>query len=76
MMALPIPYGCDSCCCRSSSSSSGGGGSGGFARQVYEDHGEPNSIGFLPDNLTIANNYWDLDTNIAYVWKVNLQAWE
>lgn len=76
MMALQIPPDCQLCrSCSTQSSSGGGGGGGGFKRQVFEGHGEPNSISFLPDDVTIANTYTDLDVGVIYTWSVPLQAW-
>ena len=74
MMALQIPPDCDLCPQCQTSSSGGGGGTGGF-KQYYQGHGEPNSIGFLPEDTTIENLYTDLDTQILYAWVPSLQTW-
>lgn len=79
MMALQIPPDCDLCFCgRCSSSSSGGGGGGGgsgFRQQYYQGHGEPNTVGFLPDDQTIPNLYTDLNTQINYDWVPGELRW-
>lgn len=74
MMALQIPPDCDLCSCNRCSSSSGTTSS--TAREVFSGNGEPNSIGFLPDDILHSALYYDLDTGVMYQWDVGEQTWK
>lgn len=74
MMALPIPAGCDLCSCGCATTTSSS--SSTAVKQYYQDHGEPNAIGFLPTDQTIENLYTDLDTGVLYAWVPGLLIWQ
>lgn len=74
MMALQIPPDCELCSCNQCSTETGGDSSSAV-KQYYQGHGEPNVIGFLPDDQTIENLYTDLDTQILYAWVPGELRW-
>lgn len=73
MMALPVPYLCDSCstCTTSTTSTSSGSGSA----QLYVQAGNPNTLEFLPADQTAAAFCFDSTTALGYFWVPGSLIW-
>lgn len=45
------------------------------SRQVYSGNGNPNTLGIVPDNQSLAAVFYDSLSGIIYQWRTDLLTW-